>query len=100
LLLSPLGKGISPLFEKKIESPRSKDALCQVWLKLDSGSGDEVKNVKVYRQTDRRRTTGDQKTSLELSAQESYKFREEDEKVIFLIYEGQIMIERPAYCFT
>jgi hypothetical protein len=36
-----------------------------------SGSGEEVKNVKVYRQTDRRRTTGDQNSSLELSAQVS-----------------------------
>jgi hypothetical protein len=34
------------------------------------GSGEEVENVKVYKQTDgktdRRRTTGDQKSSLEL----------------------------------
>jgi hypothetical protein len=40
-----------------------------------SGSGEEVENVKVYRQTvrrtDRRRTTGDQNSSLELSAQVS-----------------------------
>jgi hypothetical protein len=44
-----------------------------------SGSGEEVENVKVYRRTDRwtdgqtdgRRTTGDQKSSLELSAQVS-----------------------------
>jgi hypothetical protein len=40
-----------------------------------SGSGEEVENVKVYRETDdktdRRRTTGDQKSSLELSAQVS-----------------------------
>jgi hypothetical protein len=33
-----------------------------------SGSGEEVKNVKVYRQTDGRWTKGDQKSSLELSA--------------------------------
>jgi hypothetical protein len=32
------------------------------------GSGEEVENVKVYRQTDRP-TTGDQKSSLQLSAQ-------------------------------
>jgi hypothetical protein len=43
LLLSPLGEGQSPL-----ESPLPKDHLCQVW----SGSGEEVENVKVYRQTD------------------------------------------------
>jgi hypothetical protein len=39
-----------------------------------SGSGEEVENVKVYRrtcQTDGRWTTGDQKSSLELSAQVS-----------------------------
>jgi hypothetical protein len=35
-----------------------------------SGSGEvENENVKVYRQTDGRRTTGDQKSSVELSAQ-------------------------------
>jgi hypothetical protein len=40
-----------------------------------SDFGEEVKNVKVYRQTDRqidrRRTTDNQKSSLELSAQVS-----------------------------
>jgi hypothetical protein len=40
-----------------------------------SGSEEEVENVKAYRQTDRqtdgRRTTGDQNSSLELSAQVS-----------------------------
>jgi hypothetical protein len=30
-----------------------------------SDSGEEVENVKVYRQTDGRQTTGDQKSSLE-----------------------------------
>jgi hypothetical protein len=42
------------------------------------GSGEEVENVKVYMQTDGRndgrRTTGDQKSSLELSAQVSLKY--------------------------
>jgi hypothetical protein len=33
--------------------------------------GEEVENVKVYSQTNRRRTTGDQYSSLELSAQVS-----------------------------
>jgi hypothetical protein len=32
-----------------------------------SDSGEEVENVKVYGQTDKRRTTGDQNTSLEHS---------------------------------
>jgi hypothetical protein len=43
-------------------------------LNWPSGSGKEVENVKVYGQTDRRtdrRTTGDQNSSLELSAQVS-----------------------------
>jgi hypothetical protein len=35
------------------------------------GSGEEVENVKVYRQTDGRRTKGDQNSSFELSAQVS-----------------------------
>jgi hypothetical protein len=47
--------------------------LVKIWSR---GSGEEVENVKVYRQTDRqtdgqtdgRRTTGDQKSLLELSA--------------------------------
>jgi hypothetical protein len=33
LLLSPLGKGLSPSLNK-LESPPLKDELCQVWLKL------------------------------------------------------------------
>jgi hypothetical protein len=37
---------------------------------LISGSG-EVENVQVYRQTDGQQTTGDQNSSLELSAQVS-----------------------------
>jgi hypothetical protein len=73
-----LEKGYS-LRLNKFESPPPKDDLCQVWLKLAQSSGEEVENVKVYRQTDRqtdrqtngRRTTGDQNSSLELSAQVS-----------------------------
>ena len=41
-----------------------------------SGSGEEDENVKSLqtdRETDRRRTTGDQKSSLEVSAQGSLK---------------------------
>ena len=30
----PFGNGRNPLYEKKIESPSTKNALCQVWLKL------------------------------------------------------------------
>jgi hypothetical protein len=33
LLLSPLGKGLSPSLNK-FESTSSKDDLCQIWLKL------------------------------------------------------------------
>ena len=58
----------------KLESPSSKDALCQVWLKL----AEWFWRRKVYRRTDRqtdgrtdRQTIGDQKSSLELSAQVS-----------------------------
>jgi hypothetical protein len=62
---------LSPLLLNKPESPSSKDNLCQVWLKLVQYSGEEVENVKVYRWTDKLRRTGDQKSSLELSAQVS-----------------------------
>ena len=68
----------------KLESLSSKDALCQVWLKLvqrfwrrrwkcekfTDGRTDE----RMDRRTDRRRTTGDQESSLKLSAQVSYKW--------------------------
>jgi hypothetical protein len=51
LLLSPLGERQSSSFEKfRIPSPM--DDLCQVWLKLAHGSGEEVENVNVYIQTD------------------------------------------------
>jgi hypothetical protein len=58
----PLEKGY-PLCLNKLESPPPKDDLCPVWLNWPSGSG-EVENVKVYRQTDRRQTSGDQKRSI------------------------------------
>jgi hypothetical protein len=54
---------------KKLESPLNlpKDDLCLVWLKLALyGSGEEVENVKVNRQKEGRRITGDKKSSLEL----------------------------------
>jgi hypothetical protein len=62
-----LSKGI-PLHLNNLEFPHPKNNLCQVWLKLaqsDSGSREEVENVKVYRQTD------NQNSSLEHSAQVS-----------------------------
>ena len=36
----PLGNGMA-LYLKKLESPPTEDALCQVWLKLDSSSGED-----------------------------------------------------------
>jgi hypothetical protein len=69
LLLSPLEQGRSSLNNLK---PLSLRMICaksgQNW---PSVSGEEVENVKVYRRTDGRQTTGDQKSSLELSAQVS-----------------------------
>ena len=66
------------LLLNKLEPPSSKDALCQVWLKLAQWFWKEDENAKSLQtdvqtdgQTDRRRTTGDQKNSLELSAQVS-----------------------------
>jgi hypothetical protein len=52
----PLKKGY-PLHLNKLESPPSKDELCQVCLNWSSGSGEEVENVKVYRRTDRQTHT-------------------------------------------
>jgi hypothetical protein len=60
----PLEKGV-PLHLNKLKAPPHKDDLRQVWSNWLSGSGEEVENVKVYKQTD------DQKSSLELSAQVS-----------------------------
>jgi hypothetical protein len=63
----PLEKGVA-LHMNNFEPPSIKDDLCQFWLQLaqPSSSRKEVENVKVYR-----RTTGNQKSSLELSAQVS-----------------------------
>ena len=55
----------------KLESRSLKDALSQVWLKLAVVLEKKMKMGKVYRQTDRGRTTGDQKFSLEISDQVS-----------------------------
>ena len=69
----PFGKSVA-LHLNKLESPSPRDTLCQVWLKLAQWSGEEDENVKsslTDGRTDRRLTTGDQKSSLELSAQVS-----------------------------
>jgi hypothetical protein len=73
----PLEKGY-PLPLNKFESPSHKDDLCQVWLKLVLwfwSRSQKCKSLQTDRQTNRqtdgRRTTGDQKSSLELSAQVS-----------------------------
>ena len=39
----------------KLESPFPEDALCQVWLKLPNGSGEEDGNVKSLRQSNQQR---------------------------------------------
>jgi hypothetical protein len=50
------------------ESPLPKDDFCQLWLKLAQRFW---RSWKCKSLTDRRRTKGDQKSSLELSAQVS-----------------------------
>jgi hypothetical protein len=53
-LLSPLGEGLSPSFEK-FKSPPPKDNLCHVWLKLAQWFWKRIrKSKKNYRQTDAR----------------------------------------------
>ena len=65
----PLEKGLT-LHSIKFESPLPKDALCQIRLKLAQWFWRRrLKCEKFTRQTDRLRTTNDQKSSLELSAQ-------------------------------
>ena len=76
----PLEKG-GVLHLNKLEFPLPKDAFCQVWLKLDQWFWrrrwkcekftDGRTDGRTDGQTDRRRTKGDQKSSLELSAQVS-----------------------------
>jgi hypothetical protein len=67
LLLSPLGEGQSHLFEQfRIPSPQ------EVWLKLVQWfwrRSRKCKSLQTDGWTGGRRTTGDQKSSLELSAQ-------------------------------
>jgi hypothetical protein len=65
LLLFQYYLPLDPFYLNKLETPPPK----MIFAKSGpSVSGEEVENVNVYRQTVRRRTTGDQKSSLELSA--------------------------------
>jgi hypothetical protein len=61
-----LDKG-NPIYLKKLETPPQKYNLCQVWLKLAEWFWRRSQKCKNL-QTDGRRTTGDQNSSLELSA--------------------------------
>jgi hypothetical protein len=68
----PLEKD-NPLHFNNLESPPPKDDLCQVWLKLAQWfwrRSRKCKSLQTDGRTDRR-TTGDQNSSLELSAQVS-----------------------------
>jgi hypothetical protein len=66
----PLKKGY-PLQLNKLESPPPKDDLCQLWLKLAKWFWRRSRKCKsLQKDKDRRRTTSDQKSSLELSAGE------------------------------
>jgi hypothetical protein len=65
LLLSPLGQNLHNL-----EYPPPKDDLCQVWSKLTQWFWRRSQKCESL-QTDGRLTTGDQKSSLELSAKVS-----------------------------
>ena len=71
---SPIGKGQGPL--KKLLIPFNQGCFVPslVSIAWPSSSGEEDENVKSLqtdRRTDRRRTIGDQKSSLKLSAQVS-----------------------------
>ena len=72
----PLEKN-GALHLNKVESPSPKDGLCLVWLKLAQWfwrrrwKCEKFTDRRTDRQTDSRRTTGDLKSSFELSAQVS-----------------------------
>ena len=71
----PLEKGWA-FHLNKLESPSHKDALCQIWLKLAQWfwrrwKCEKFTDRQTVGQKDRWRTKGDQKSSLELSAQGS-----------------------------
>jgi hypothetical protein len=61
----PLHKG-NPLHLNKLEPPSPKDNLCQVWLNLAELFWRRCRKCKSLQTTDRRQTTGDQKSSLNL----------------------------------
>ena len=63
----PFGNGVV-LYLSKLKCPSPKDILCQVWLKLAQWFLRKRmwKNLQTGGQKDRRRTTGDQKSSIEL----------------------------------
>ena len=64
----------NPLGFNNLESPRPKDDLCQVWLKLAQRfwrRSRKCKSLQTDGRTDGRQTMGDQNSSLELSAQVS-----------------------------
>ena len=68
IIISPLGRAWSFILTN-LNFLSLRDTLCQVWLHWPSGSGEEDENVKRLQtdgRTDRRRTTGDQKSSIEL----------------------------------
>ena len=76
-LFIPTWKRPWPFHLNKLESSSSKDALCQVWLKLAQWFWRrrwKVKSLRTDGRTDRR-TTGNEKRSPELSAQVSLKWR-------------------------
>jgi hypothetical protein len=71
----PLEKG-NPLLFNNLESPPPKDDLHEDWLKLAQWfrrRSRKCKSLQTDGQTDGRRTTEDQNSSLELSAQVSEK---------------------------
>ena len=65
----PLEKGVI-LHLNKFESPSPKDDLCQVWLKLAQSFWKRCQKCKSL-QADGRQPTGNQNSSLQLSAQVS-----------------------------
>ena len=69
----PLKKG-ETLRLCKFKSTLPKDDLCQVWLKLAQWFWGWKRKKFTYRRMDRRRRTGDKKSSLELSAEVSWKY--------------------------
>ena len=73
-IISPFGKGVA-LHLNKLQSSSPRDTLCQVLLKLAQWFWRRRWKCEKFTdgRTDRRRSTGDQKSSLELSAPLSLK---------------------------